>query len=113
MHKKAAPDADIKLLSVMEKQPCSNRGSFAGNVSMSLFGKLDPTKLFGVSIGSSCGLAKVILSGDFANFLAIVLLLLIILRTTGLNKYLKMQSIIPRYNICFMTRPTFIRTVVC
>jgi hypothetical protein len=113
MHKKAVPGVELRLLSVMVKQPCSNRGSSVGNVNMSLFGKLDPTRLFDVDLGLSCGLSRVIPSGGFAKFLATVLLPLITLRTTGLAKYLRNKLIIPRYSIWFMMQLIFIRTAVC
>jgi len=109
MHKKAVPAVEVKGLSVMAKHPCLNRDFFASNVTTRLPGKLELIELPAVSIGLNCGLSKAIRLGGFANFPVIVPLLLITLRIIGWNKYLRKPLIIPRYSICFMMPPTFIR----
>ncbi len=113
MHKKDVLIAITPPFDIMEKRLYPNSAINVRAVTAPLSGKSAITGSTAASIGLSCGLSRAILSDGCANFLAIVLLPLIALKTTGLNRYLKNQSIIPRYNICFMMPPTFIRTAVC
>jgi len=113
MHKKDALIALAPPFGVMAPPLNSDSAINAHIVTEPLFGKPAITEYTDVSTGLSCGLLKVIPLGGFTKFLVTVLLPLITLRTTGLARLLRNTSIIPRYSICFMMPPIFIRMVVC
>ena len=98
---------------VLGKRLYSNSAINVYGVSAHLSGKSGITVSTAASTGSSCGLLRAIPSGGFNKFLAIVLLHLMALRITGLNRYLTNKSIIPEYSICFTMQPTFTRTAAC
>lgn len=83
MHKKDVLIAIPSPFDAMELRHYSSSAINAYTVSAHLSGKPAITVSTAASTGSGCGLPRAILSGSFANFLAIALLLLIALRTTG------------------------------
>ena len=113
MHKKDVLSAIPPLSDATGLVPYLNSDINAHAVSIHLSGKLAITEFIAASTGLNCGLPRAIPFGSFANFLAIVILRLRALRTTGSNKYPKKRSIIPGYNMCFMMQPTFTRTAAC
>jgi len=83
MHKKDALIAIPPPSDAMELRYYSNSAINAYTASTHLSGKPVITVPTAASTGSGCGLPRAIPSGSFANFLAIALLPLIALRTTG------------------------------
>lgn len=113
MHKKDVLIAISPPFGAMEPPPYLNNAISVYSVGAHLFGKPGITASTAASTGSNCGLPRAIPPGGCIKFLVIALLQLIALRTIALNIYLKNKTIIPRYSICFMMRPTFIGTAVC
>lgn len=113
MHKNDVLIAIPPPSNVMEQRPYLNNAISVYSVGAHLSGKSNITESTAASSGSSCGLPKVLPSDGFNNFLAIVLLHLMVLRITGLNRYLTNKPLIPGFSICFMMQPTFIRMAAC
>ena len=113
MHKKDAPAVGRMQFNAMGEMHYTNRGFGACSVDARSFGKYGAIGPCAASTGSSFGLSRVALSDVCANFLAIVLSHLMILRITGLNKYQRNKLTIPGFDIWSMTRPIFMRTDVC
>ena len=113
MHKKDAPGVGRRLLSDGEEPYLTNNDFNVYSVSGHLFGKLDITVSSDANIGSNSGSPRVVLSGVYVNFRAIVLPHSKALRTTGLNKYQESKLTMSGFSTRSMMRPISIKTGVC
>ena len=112
MHKKHVLNADRKMLNFLERRDRINNDSDVKNVLKLLYGKIFITNDIRKNIGSNCGLKKVTVFVNFANYLDIVILKLRVLNDTGLAGLQIKTGIIKRSSILFTMEPIFTKTGV-
>lgn len=109
MHKKLVLNVDQKTLNCVAKQDKINNGFDAKHVIKRLSGEIFTIKNIVKNIGSNCGLKRVTVSVNYANYLDTALLNLQALKDIGLTKNLKYIGITKKLNTSFTMEPIFIK----
>ena len=109
MHKKDVLSADQAKLNVVVEPPYASNDFSVCGVIKHLSGKLDTTRPYGISTGSSSGLPRAIPSDVCVSSPVTAPANYSVLRTIGLLKHLAQNTTIPWSNTWSMMRLTFIR----